>query len=225
MGSKTIMIKASDTYVLVIAVSVLPILLDLGVENLWVAFGQGQKKWNPIHDISSSIDLGKSIWLLFCHAFTGCDAVSAFHGKGGKCAWQTWYVWPEGSIVFRKLSQYPPVLGEEKQSILEKFVVTMYDRFSATDNIDLIRLELFFRKQRSYDSTPLHKQLSFNILNIPISLHMGTNNYFMSNGNQEPCVVALEEARWHVANVLDSTSANCSELPTAYEKWLQDWIP
>jgi hypothetical protein len=86
--------------------------------------------------------------------FTGCDAVSAFHGKGEKCAWQTWYVWPEESIVFRKLSQYPPVLGEEKQSILEKFVVTMYDRLSATDNIDVVRLELFFRKQRSYDSTP-----------------------------------------------------------------------
>ena len=86
--------------------------------------------------------------------FTGCDAVSAFHGKGETCAWQTWHVWPEESIVFRKLSQYPPVLGEEKQIILEKFVVTMYDRFSATDNIDVVRLELFFRKQRSCDSTP-----------------------------------------------------------------------
>jgi hypothetical protein len=37
------MIKSSDTYVLVIAVSVLPILQDLGVEELLVAFGQGQK--------------------------------------------------------------------------------------------------------------------------------------------------------------------------------------
>jgi hypothetical protein len=41
------MIKASDTYVLVIAVSVLPILQDLGVEDLWVAFGQGQKSGFP----------------------------------------------------------------------------------------------------------------------------------------------------------------------------------
>jgi hypothetical protein len=30
------MIKASDTYVLAIAVSVLPILQDLGVEKLWI---------------------------------------------------------------------------------------------------------------------------------------------------------------------------------------------
>ena len=42
-GNTTIIIKASDTDVLVISVSVLPILEDLRVEKLWVAFGQGQK--------------------------------------------------------------------------------------------------------------------------------------------------------------------------------------
>ena len=52
-----------------------------------------------------------------------------------------------------KLSQYPPVIGEDDQSILEKFVVTMYDRSSATDSIDAARLELF----------PQHKQSLFNI--------------------------------------------------------------
>jgi hypothetical protein len=73
--------------------------------------------------MSPSIGLEKSICLLFFHAFTGCDVVSAFHGKGEKSAWQTWNVWPEESTVFRKRSQYPPVLGEDDQSILEKFVV------------------------------------------------------------------------------------------------------
>jgi hypothetical protein len=38
-----------------------------------------------------------------------------------------WNAWPEASTVFRKLSQYPPVLGKDDQSILEKFVVIMYD--------------------------------------------------------------------------------------------------
>ena len=73
--------------------------------------------------MSPSIGLEKSIYLLFFHAFTGCDVVSAFHGKGEKSAWQTWNVWPEESTVFRKRSQYPPVLGEDDQSILENFVV------------------------------------------------------------------------------------------------------
>ena len=75
--------------------------------------------------------------------FTGCDGVSAFHGKEGKSAWHTWNAWP---TVFRKLSQYPPVLGEDDQSILEKFVVIMYDISSGTEK--------------------KHKQLSFNILSV-----------------------------------------------------------
>jgi hypothetical protein len=54
---------------------------------------------------------------------------------------------PEASTVFRNLSQYPPVHGEDDQSILEKFVVIMYDMFSATDSIDEARLEMFARKQ------------------------------------------------------------------------------
>ena len=140
-GNNTIMSKASDTDVLVISVSALLILRDLGVEKLWVAFGQEQKKWILINDRSPSIGLEKSICLLFIHAFTGCDVVSAYHGKGEKTAWHTWNAWPEASTVFRKLSQYPPVLGKDDQSILEKFVVIMYDISIATKN-------------RSYDSSP-----------------------------------------------------------------------
>ena len=39
-GNNTIMNKASDTDVLVILVSALLILQDLGVDKLWVAFGK-----------------------------------------------------------------------------------------------------------------------------------------------------------------------------------------
>jgi hypothetical protein len=68
----------------------------------------------------------------------------------------TWNAWSEATTVFRKLSQYPPVLGEDDQSIQEKFVVIMYDISSATEN-------------RSYDSPPphpQHKHLSFNIISV-----------------------------------------------------------
>ena len=99
------------------------------------------KKWILINDRSPSIGLEKSICLLFIHAFNGCDVVSAYHGKGEKTAWHTWNAWPKASTVFRKLSQYLPVLGKDDQSILEKFVVIMYDISSATENT-------------SYDSPP-----------------------------------------------------------------------
>ena len=48
-GNKGIMVKASDTDVVVIAVSVLPALQAIGLHQLWVAFGQGQYlRWIPI---------------------------------------------------------------------------------------------------------------------------------------------------------------------------------
>ena len=115
--------------------------------------------------ICPSIVPKKSKGLLFFHAFTGCDVVSAFRGKGKKSAWQTWNVCPEASTVFffRKLSQYPPVIGEDDQSILEKFVVTMYDKSSATDSIDVARLKLFARNRGHMTQFPQHKQPLFNI--------------------------------------------------------------
>ena len=105
------------------------------------------KKWILINDRSPSIVLEKSICLLFIHAFNGCDVVSAYHGKGEKTAWHIWNAWPEASTVFRKFSQYPPVLGEDDQSNLEKFVVIIYDMLSATDSIDEARQEMFARTQ------------------------------------------------------------------------------
>ena len=57
-GSNVIMVKASDTDV-VFAVSVLQALQELGLQQLWVAFGQGQ------------YFAEKSKGMLFFHAFTG----------------------------------------------------------------------------------------------------------------------------------------------------------
>ena len=38
--------------------------------------------------------------------------------------------------------------------ILENFVVLMYDRSSTADGVDEARLDLFARKQRSYEAIP-----------------------------------------------------------------------
>jgi len=154
-GSKVLMIKANDTDVLVIAISVLSALQDIGLQQLWVAFGQGQHlKWIAVHDLQNSIGPEKSKGILFFHAFTGCDVVSGFRGKGKKSAWQTWDVCPEASDVFIKLSQYPPTVDDDDLKTLEKFVVTMYDRSSTATGVDDARLDLFARKQGTYEAIP-----------------------------------------------------------------------
>ena len=60
------------------------------MEKLWLSFGQGgYQRWIPVHDVCQKIGLEKSKGILFFYAFTGCDVVSAFRGKGKTATWQT----------------------------------------------------------------------------------------------------------------------------------------
>lgn len=59
------------------------------------------------------------------HAFTGCDTVSCFNGKGKKSAFEAWEAFPavtEGFIL--------AIEGrtEEAMAIIEKYVINLYDR-------------------------------------------------------------------------------------------------
>ena len=83
-GSKVIMHGQSQRHrcrgLLVIAVSVLQTPQELGLQQLWLAFGQGQNlRWVPVHDLCCRPTLAeKSKGMLFFHAFTGCDIVTSF---------------------------------------------------------------------------------------------------------------------------------------------------
>ena len=43
-GSKVILVKANDTDIVVIAMSNLQVLQDIGLDQLWVTFGHGSNK-------------------------------------------------------------------------------------------------------------------------------------------------------------------------------------
>ena len=147
-GSKAIMVKASDTDVLVIAVSVLQALQELGLQQLWLAFGQGQYMTCvvPLQKRAKgcSFSMPSLAAILFQHSVA----------KEKKSAWQTWDVCDEASGVFCKLSKYPPVVDDEDLETLEKFVVMMYDRSSTAEGVDAARLDMFARKQRPYEAIP-----------------------------------------------------------------------
>ena len=77
-GCKSILIKANDTDVLIIVVSVLLTLQEVGLQELWIACGQGWNlRWIPIHELFFCIGLQRSKGILFLHAFTDCDVVSS----------------------------------------------------------------------------------------------------------------------------------------------------
>jgi len=73
-GFKTVM--NSDTDVLVIAFATFSQLQELGLQELWLAFGQGRNlQWIPVHKLTSTLAPERSSGILFFHAFTGCVCI------------------------------------------------------------------------------------------------------------------------------------------------------
>src|SRR6218665_3538045 len=86
---KTVAVLSHDIDIVVIAVAVFADLQQDGLQKLWVAFGKSNKRrWMPIHTLFEKLGKEKSRSLLFFHAFSGCDNVSGFKGKG-KMLFQT----------------------------------------------------------------------------------------------------------------------------------------
>ena len=79
---KLLMIKATDTDVLVIAIHV---FVRIELEQMCLAFGQGENlRRIPVHDLAAKLSREKSFGLPIFHAFIGCDVVSSFRGNGKK---------------------------------------------------------------------------------------------------------------------------------------------
>ena len=111
-------------------------------------------KWIPIHELLNAMGPTRARRIMYFHAFSGCDVVSAFRGKGKKSAWQTWDVFDEVTATFSNLSQFPTEVTDTDLKTLERFVFLMYDRSSAATGVDQARLHMFARKQRPFDSIP-----------------------------------------------------------------------
>ena len=155
LGCNSLIRKANDTDVVIIAVSVLPSLQHLGLQSIWIDFVQGASaRWIPVHELLSAIGPENASGILHFNAFTECDVVSAFHGKGKKSAWLTWDVCEEVFETFIRLSHCPTGVSDADLQKLETFVVLMYDRSSALSGVDEARLDLFVCKQRAYDAFP-----------------------------------------------------------------------
>ena len=155
-GHKVILIDTVDTDVVVIAISCFNDLSLFGLEELWIEFGFGlNKKWIPIHDLVSVLG-SKTTGILFSYAFTGCDAVSAFGGKGKVSAWATWRVFDDISPVFKKYSQHNNCsqVDDEDIRLLERFTCILYNRTTTFERVNECRRELFTKKGRQVDTVP-----------------------------------------------------------------------
>ena len=69
--------------------------------EIWIAFGTGKHfGYIGARCIAKTVGPEKSSVLPLFHAFTGCNTVSAFHGKSQKSAWDTWTAYSELTDAF-----------------------------------------------------------------------------------------------------------------------------
>ena len=145
-----VLIRTTDTDVLVLAIAHFH---KIEAAELWVAFGSGKTfQYIPAHDIADFLGPEKAWALLAFHAFTGCDTVSFFAGRGKKTAWSTWKTYPEATQAF--LAIMDRQVTEDTIAVLQRFVVLMYDRSSTLTTVDAARQTLFARNSKSLENIP-----------------------------------------------------------------------
>ena len=109
-GHRKILIRTVDTDVVVLAVWVAQELHEV-VDKLWLAFGTGKNfRYIAAHELVACLGPEKSKSLPVFHAITGCDAVSAFAGRGKKTAWAVWNTFSEATDAFLQLASAPRVI-------------------------------------------------------------------------------------------------------------------
>jgi len=141
-----------DTDVVVIAISTFK---DINPDELWLAFGTGAKfRYIPIHEVVTNLEPRICSTLPMFHAFSGCDTVSSFNGRGMKTAWNTWKVYPDVTEVFEELQMMQTEISELNMKTLERFVVLLYDRTSDIMSVNDSRKYLFTFKSRSLEDLP-----------------------------------------------------------------------
>ena len=155
-GHRKITIKTVDTDVTIIAIAVFHVLL---LEELWIEFGAGEnRRWFPIHEYACSLGEQICSGILFWYAFTGCDTtgkdITSFAGRGKTSAWETWKAFPEVTESFKILSNCPSRITENDLTLIERFVILMYDRSLLNTDINSARRQLFTKKQRPVDGLP-----------------------------------------------------------------------
>ena len=73
----------------------------LNIFELWIAFGTGKNfRYLVIYKMARALGPDRCIALPMFHAFTGCDAVSSFGGRGKKTAWDTWKTYKDVTAAF-----------------------------------------------------------------------------------------------------------------------------
>ena len=83
--------------------------------------------------------------LSWFHAFTGCDIVSSFYGKGKVKAWDLWMsssYKKELDKLFIKLGDLPKEITDPDFQLVQRFILDLYKK-DITETLSTVRLKMF----------------------------------------------------------------------------------
>lgn len=132
-GYTKVSICTVDTDMLVLAVTAAQ---SLNSSEMWVAFG-ARKSFRHLaaHEMARALGPDQCIALPMFLAFTGCDTVSSFGGRGKKMVWDTWMIFDDVTRAVCALAATPDSIDNWMEP-LERFVVLLYDRTSSQESVN-----------------------------------------------------------------------------------------
>lgn len=150
-GHQTILVRTVDSDVVVIGVAVAS---SVNAE-LWLMIGTGDnRRALPAHSIAQALGPEKAKCLPVFHAFTGCDTVPSFHGKGKKSFWSAWESFEDITQSFQLLQHGPSVFPDEIVTTLERFVILVYEKASTDMDINAARMSMYCKKNKAIENIP-----------------------------------------------------------------------
>ena len=152
-GNTRVSIRMVDTDV---AVLVAASAQRLNISKLWIAFGEGKSfRFLACHEMARALGPDQCIALPIFHAFTGCDTVFFFSGRGKRTAWGTWNAYENVIPAFCTLVTRPTAQStQEWLTPLERFVILLHDHTSSQNSVNEARKQLFTQRGRAIDCLP-----------------------------------------------------------------------
>ena len=124
-------------------------------DELWVAFGSSASfNYIPVHQLVNTIQPQMCGTQPFFHALSGYDTVSSLSGRGKKTTWDTWLRFPEVTNAFEAIIMLPSEINDAVLSVLEKFVVLLYECTSGLTRVNDAHEHLLARRSRGIEKIP-----------------------------------------------------------------------
>ncbi len=150
-GSQAVIITAEDTDIMVLC---LAFQKGIPCHIYQKRSKQNRVQFVDITKLASSIGNNICDSLIGLHAFTGCDTVSAFAGRGKVSALKLMKKNTTFQETFHQLGQSWDLSPQLFQK-LEEFTCRLYFASSCTDEVNVLRYQLFCAKRGEVESSQL----------------------------------------------------------------------